>query len=255
MIRRAITLLTTLLLTFATPLAAQRVVAHRGHHSADGAAENSIAALHAADRDGVAIVEIDVIITKDMEMVVAHGPRHSYDGRSVAIGNSDLQTLRTMPLKNGEAIPILDEYLSEARELPDIELFVEMKITGGDIDAVQYFEMVDAKIEEYGLEERTTYISFSREICDLAIAKNKRALYLGSDLSPRKAAKLNYTGINYSIKIMRLHPRWIRKAHELGMEVGIWTANNRNDMEWAIRHNVDYITTDNPLLGLELLAR
>lgn len=255
MIGRVTSLLTALLLLVATPLVAQSVVAHRGHHSAEGATENSLAALHAAQNAGIAIVEIDVIITKDMEMVVAHGPRHSYDGRSVSIGNCDLATLRSMPLENGEVIPTLDDYLREVKSMPNIELFVEMKVTGGDIDQERYFEMVDTKIEEYGIAERTTYISFSRELCHLAAAHNKRVLYLGSDMSPRKAAKLNYTGINYSIKIMRLHPRWIRKAHDMAMEVGVWTANSANDIEWAIRHNVDYITTDNPLLVVELLTR
>lgn len=251
---RTTLLITALFLSIITPLAAQQVVAHRGCHNVEGASPNSIAALHAADSIGLAVVEIDVILTLDKHLVVAHGPRHNSRNKSVHIASTTLETLRQMPLDNGELLPTFEEFLQEVKNLPNITLFVEIKTSGNNVTHDELFTMVDNLIVKHSLIERTSYIAFSKRICDLAAQNNRLALYLGSDTSPRHIAKRNYQGINYSIHILRLNPRWISKAHELGLKVGVWTANSSKDIAWAIKHGVDYITTDNPQLATELIT-
>ena len=39
------------------------------------------------------------------------------------------------------------------------------------------------------------------------------------------------------------------------MKVNAWTVNNAQDMEWLIAHNVDYITTNDPLLLQQILRK
>lgn len=233
-----------------TTLSAQKIVAHRGHHSAEGAAQNAISSLIAADEASIEVVEFDVVMTADNHLVVAHGPNHPADN-NMRIGDTTLDTLRTTPLPNGETLPTLDEYLDVAMRYPNIHMLVEIKIWG-DEDVEACFNAIEDAIAERGLSERATYISFSRKICDLAAEHG--AMYLAGDLSPKRVAKRGYKGISYPTVILRLHPAWIRRAHNLGLEVSIWTVNNRKDAEWAIRHNVDYITTDNPALISECIA-
>lgn len=245
-------LLTSILCTlmWVCTLSAQQIVAHRGHHSAEGATENSITSLHAAHKAGVSIVEFDVCFTADNRAVVAHGPNHPAD-RGMRIADSSLEELRATPLPNGERMATLEEYLDAATQYPDIHLFVEIK-PERDEDVEARFNTIHKSIVERGLAERVTYISFSKPICDLAAEHG--AMYLAGDIRPKRIAERGYKGINYPIAILRLHPNWIKQAHNLGLEVSIWTVNRRRDARWAIRHNVDYITTDNPALIEECIT-
>ena len=54
------------------------------------------------------------------------------------------------------------------------------------------------------------------------------------------------TGIDYSMATLRQHPEWIAEAHQLGLEVNVWTVNREEDMRQCIAWGVDYITTDYP---------
>ena len=248
---RRILVIALVTLLISTSLAAQQIVAHRGHHSAEGAAENSIAALHAAHEAGIDIVEFDVAFTADGHVVVAHGPRHPQSGGEL-ISKTELEILRSVGLDNGEQIPTLEEYLEAACQYPEIGLFLEIKIVGKE-SPDDVFKAVNEIVERHGLQDRVTYISFSKEICDLA--REHGSMYLGGNIKPKSVAKRGYSGINYPEGVLRLKPRWIRRAHDLGLKVSIWTVNNRGGARWAIRHGVDYITTDNPALIQESLER
>lgn len=246
MLRRLLTLTLATLLTIAS-LSAQQIVAHRGHHSAEGSAQNSIASLHAAHRAGIGVVEFDVVFTADGRAVVAHGPKHGGE----PIAQTEFDTLRQTPLENGELLPSLEEYLDVALAYPEIELLLEIKIWGKE-SAEEVFATIDSMVTERGLTQRVTYISFSKQICDLAAERG--ALYLAGDLSPKNILKRGYKGISYPAAILRLHPAWIKRAQRLGLKVSIWTVNQQKGAEWAIRHGVDYITTDNPALIAECIA-
>ncbi|MBP3533394.1 MAG: glycerophosphodiester phosphodiesterase, partial [Alistipes sp.] len=50
------------------------------------------------------------------------------------------------------------------------------------------------------------------------------------------------------------NPKWIKRAHKLGMTVNVWTVNKEEDLRWVIENGVDYITTDNPVLAKKLIA-
>ncbi len=54
---------------------------------------------------------------------------------------------------------------------------------------------------------------------------------------------------------MKKNPKWIDEAHKLGLTVNVWTVNKTEDLKWVIDHNVDYITTDNPVEALSLIGR
>lgn len=66
---------------------------------------------------------------------------------------------------------------------------------------------------------------------------------------------MGYTGLDYNIRILQQNPHWIEEAHELGLLVIVWETNNPDAqwMEWAIDNDVDYITTDFPVIAQEMI--
>lgn len=46
--------------------------------------------------------------------------------------------------------------------------------------------------------------------------------------------------------VLRKHPQWVKEAHDLGLEVNVWTVDSEEDMKYFIGLGVDYITTDYP---------
>ena len=58
--------------------------------------------------------------------------------------------------------------------------------------------------------------------------------------------KLGLAGIDYSMKVLRKNPEWVKQAHDLGLEVNVWTVDEEADMKYFIDLGVDYITTDYP---------
>lgn len=243
MIRKTIIAAIAVIFSIAS-LSAQQIVAHRGYHAASGAPENSIASLHAAHIAGIEVVEFDVVFTADNYAVVAHGPNHPQFG-GVPIAKSTLEDLRATPLSNGELLPTLDEYLETASKYDDLEFFLEIKLLG-DEDLMRVWTTIIATVDRYQLNDRLTYICFDKEMCDIAASRG--AMYLGGDMRPKRALKRGYEGISYSVKVLGENKRWIKKAHKLGLEVNIWTVNRKSDARWAIRNDIDYITTDKPEL-------
>ena len=94
-------------------------IAHRGASARE--VENSLAAFRAADAMGADAVELDVHATADGALVVHHDEmvgRHH-------VAHCALREVREHPLKNGEAVPLLEEALAVIT--PRMIAFVEVK--------------------------------------------------------------------------------------------------------------------------------
>ena len=242
---------TIALLITSGSLSAQNIIAHRGYHAANGAEENSIAALRAAIDAGLYATEFDLNMTEDGEIVVVHGPwlGDKNDADRLNIQRSDFATIRSKQLKNGEVVPTLDEYLAEAAKDGNIRLVIEIKEHATPQIESDVVRKVVAAVKSHKLQERVEYISFRQHICNELVRlapANTPVSYLGGNLTPRYVKGLGYTGISYSVDVLKRIPRWIEEAHRLGLSVGIWTVNDSEDAIWSISKGVDYITTDNP---------
>ena len=112
-------------------------------------------------------------------------------------------------------------------------------------------------LRKYGLVERTDVIAFSHEyglefIKQLPVTK---VFHLNGDLTPAQLKAEGYAGLDYSVKVMKKNPQWVNEAHELGLEVNVWTVNSKEGMEYVISLGVDYITTDEPELLQSVLRQ
>ena len=228
----------------------QEVIAHRGYHAKANGAHNSIGAFVAAIESGFTMSEFDIVRTAEGERIVAHGPKHG----NMKISESSFEKLRTETLVNGEQIPSLTEFLEMTTRYPEARLIVEIKSDTKEEELISC-EVVKRELERLGLLERSTFISFSQQICDYFAKDGYPTLYLTGDMKPKTAKERGYAGINYHSAIYKLKPNWIRKAHNIGLKAGVWTVNSEKIAKWAIRKGLDYITSDDPEMVRNLIEQ
>ena len=196
---------------------------------------------------------VDCCCDIDGELVVVHGPwlGEKNDPDRLNVQRSDLATLRSKRLKNGEAVPTLEEYLAEAATRPSLRLIIEVKDHATPQIETEVVRKVIALVKQHKLQDRVEYIAFRQHVCNEFVRlapSGTPVMYLGSNLTPEYVKGLEYTGISYSVDALKRVPRWIDEAHRLGLKVCIWTVNCSADASWAVEHGVDYITTDNPAM-------
>lgn len=235
-----------LLLAGGAVIAQPKVIAHRGYWTAPESAQNSLASFTKADAIGVYGSEIDVWLTADNKLIVNHDRR--YKGTDVDMEKSTAKEITAIVLPNGENIPTFDAYLKLVASKPDTRLILEMKSLSDYNREDLAAEMIVKELKKYKVLDRTDIIAFSINAC-LAFKKllpDTKIYYLNGDLPPKSIKKLGLAGIDYSMGVLRKHPKWVKEAHEQGLEVNVWTVDSEEDMKYFIGQGVDYITTDYP---------
>ena len=235
-----------LLLAGGAVAAQPKVIAHRGYWTAPESAQNSLASFTKADAVGVYGSEIDVWLTADNKLIVNHDRK--YKGTDIDMEKSTAKEITAIVLPNGENIPTFDAYLKLVASKPDTRLILEMKSLSDYNREDLAAEKIVRELKKYGVLDQTEIIAFSINAC-LAFKKllpDTRIYYLNGDLPPKSIKKLGLAGIDYSMGVLRKHPQWVKEAHELGLEVNVWTVDSEEDMKYFIGLGVDYITTDYP---------
>ena len=250
--------LSVVALCYVGNLYAQEIVAHRGYHAAKGAVENSMAALNAAIEAGLSVVECDVNMTSDGELVVVNGPwlGKRDDADRLNIQRSDLATLRSKRLANGEQVPTLDDFLAVMATNEAIRLIIDIRDHATPQIESDVVRKVVAAVKQHKVQGRVVFTASRQHICNELVRlapSNSEVLYLAGNLTPRYVEGLGYTGIGYSLETLRRLPRWIDEARKLDLKVGIWAVNSADDATWAILQGVDYIATDAPAAVQEVM--
>lgn len=246
---------------------APRVLAHRGFVSADaardGIVENTFTAFAAAHAAGVTYAESDCHLTADGVVVLFH--------------DADLSRVTGDPRK--------------VAEVRHAELSRIMADRGGLItapDALEAFPALrfnlDVKADEAALPlgravarhaDRTLVTSFSdrrrREALDAAraaggtpatsagqgvVARFVAAAGTGSAALVRRAlAGIDALQVPERAGAVRVvTPRTLRLAHAAGVEIHVWTVNDRADMDRLLGLGVDGLVTDRADLALRAVS-
>lgn len=233
-------------LIFSISLLAQpKVVAHRGYWRTDGSAQNSITSFQKAAEIGCWGSEFDVWLTADGVPVVFHDA--TVEG--IRIEDTTYATLMNIRLKNGEFIPTLQQYLTEAQRHPDCRLIFEVKPHRNEKRDFRIAELSVELVNMLGLASRTDYISFSKNACKRLheLAPDAKVAYLNGELSPQEIKDLGWTGIDYNSKVFDNHPDWALEAKQLGLEVNVWTVDGEEALtRFANMPGIDIITTNDP---------
>lgn len=229
-----------------------KVVAHRGAWKKAGTAENSIAALNNAIRLGCGASEFDVHMSADSVLVINHDP--SVQGRPIE--TTDSKELLTIKLANGETLPALSEFLKQGTNQNKTKLVLEIKPSSiskerGIATARRVVQLVRAMQAQAWID----YISFDYDICKELVTLDPyaRVAYLNGDKDPNELKKDNMWGYDYHFSVLKKHESWLSEAQKLGLKTNAWTVNDRDTMVWLLNRGIDFITTNEPELLLEIL--
>lgn len=230
------------------------VVAHRGAWKTQNLPENSIAALKEAIRLQCTGSEFDVWMTADDSLVV----NHDHDFHGLEIEKSTYNELIQFELSNGEKLPTAREYLLAGLESnKTTRLVFEIKPSKiskerGKAIAEKAFKLV----QELKAEKHVVYISFDLGIIEriLELNPSSNCQYLNGELSPLELKAKGIKGLDYYFKTLQKKPEWISEAKREGVVLNAWTVNEQSDLEWMLKNEFEYITTNEPELALELVA-
>ena len=231
-----------------------KIIAHRGYWDCEGGAKNSIFALKKAQEIGAYGSEFDVYMTADGVMVVNHDPTiKSEDGsKSYKIEESTYKEIKDLTLSNGEKLPTVEQYLKQFKKTSCTRVVYELKSHSTPELETKAVEESVRLIKKYGLESRTIFISFSLHACKEfhRLMPENDVQYLSGNLTPEEVHAEGINGIDYQHFVLTLHPDYVKRAHDLGMSVNVWTVNDTHIFKRMVELGVDYVTTDKPKLFL-----
>lgn len=239
-------------------------ISHRGE-SLD-APENSIAAFKLSQERRTDGMECDVHLTADGQVVVAHDDNTGRMGdRLLEIHASTLSELREVNISGAnetypdEHIPLLTEvlpYLGEGREF-----YIELKPGCSELVSA-----VAAVLSKSGIPaEQLVIISFDREM--IALSKKRmpqyRALWLASiwdksvtaDSLLKELEEMKADGIDICINEYLITRDFVRRLHEAGKLVAVWTIDQPYQARRMIEAGVDSITSNRAAALRQFLSR
>ena len=148
-------------------------------------------------------------------------------------------------------MPTIKEYLKKAKEHPETRLVCEIKKQSTPERETAAVEQVVAAVREMGMRGQVEYTTFSdwmvQEIHRLD--PEAKVLFLDSGVfvkTPEYCHEKGYDAISYDMNGLMNHPDYIKRAHDLGMEVTLWIVNDYEVVDWAVKHGVDYVSSDHP---------
>ncbi|MDR2038255.1 MAG: hypothetical protein LBQ60_10050 [Bacteroidales bacterium] len=225
------------------------VIAHRGAWKNTGHPQNSIASLRATIALNCHGSELDVHLTADDSLVVYHDLTH----HGMVIDSTRYSDLIKIPLKNGEKIPTLHEYLSEGMKQAQTKLIIDIKTPKYTPRALENAKAILAKVKEMKAEPWVEFLVGDLDALDMLLANTTLPVaYLGrwknelKEMYPEEILKRRVKYLDYQDVHYKEHPDWIDVFKKNGIHLNAWTVNKEEDMMWFIEQNFDYITTDEP---------
>lgn len=227
------------------------VIAHRGAWKKNNLPENSIASLKEAIRIQCYGSEFDVHMTSDHVLVI----NHDDDYQGLVIAKTTYEELRKKKLSNGEEIPTLESYLKEAKKQKGTKLILEIKEDKEQTDMIRVTEDVIAMVKKYKMEPWLEYISFNYKVLKRVLELDPKAkvAYLNGEIGAEQLKNDGLTGVDYHFSVYQKEEGWFTKVRALGLTLNAWTVNKKQDMEWLLSKQADYITTNEPELLFEVL--
>jgi len=242
-----------------------RVLAHRGFvpRDADGIAENTVAAFAAAHAAGATYVESDCHLTADGVVVFFHDDdlrRVTGDPRAIAeVRHSELEQIMADRGGLATTTEVLDAFPTLRFNL-DVKAAAAAQPVGRAIaphaDRVLLTSFSDARrrraldaARHLGGEPATSAGRGTMVRVLLALATGSQALVTHA---LRGVDALQVPERQGPLRIVT--PRLLRAAHAAGVEVHVWTVNDRVDMDRLLDLGVDGLVTDRADIALAAVA-
>lgn len=213
-------------------------IGHRGARAYEP--ENTLRSFKRAIELGVDAVEFDVRKTKDNELVIIHSADvNKTTNGSGSVNEFTLEQIKNFVTDKGEQIPTLEEVLDSIGS--QVKLFVELKENGIEKEVLEL-------ISKKGLMKSTVIISFHedalRKVRELNDKVEIGLIYVRHKNPIKFALELK---AKYLLSLYRFtHTVNIKKAHEKGLKVIVWTINKKEEVIEYKKKGVDGIASDKP---------
>jgi len=231
-----------------------KVIAHRGAWKNTGAPENSIASLNHAAKLGCEGSEFDVHMSADSLPVICHDAHI----QNLSIARTPASELLALRLSNSEPLPTLENYLKAGMEQNKMKLILEIKPSEiGKEASIALTRKIVALVERLHAQAWVDYISFDYDVCKEVnvLAPYANAAYLKGDKTPEELAADKLYGFDYHFSILQKNPTWVADAKRLNLTVNVWTVNEKPMLQDLLQQNVDFITTNEPEMLLEMVRK
>lgn len=233
------------------------VIAHRGASAYK--LENSLSAFKYAFELGADAIELDIWMTKDRKIVIAH------DRNTKRIANKDLiipessyDEIRSLKLNNNEQIPTLEEVLSIVP--PGKKVYIEIKCAFENGEAGNIFPEIIDVLNSSGRVNDCSFISFNHE----ALIKSRVEMpdvptyFLSAEKNHLNniidIVKTNsFTGLDIHYPVLESNSSIFKEEK---MSLIVWTVNSDEEIKRMLNNPlVRAITTDKPDRVLKLMKK
>lgn len=239
-----------------------KVIAHRGANKK--APQNTIPAFATAINEGTNGFETDVHLSKDSIPVICHN--YTIDATSDGRGEVTSYTLEELKKFDfgsyfsadfkDTPLPTLDEFL-ELTSKSDCEIInIELKCPK-DNNILRLVEETLKSVKKYGCLDRVIISSFSPKVLSTVKQADPRCrtAFLYPISHPSVCRMILYPFFMVKkIKADIIHPaslvvtkELVEIAHNLGIQVNVWTVNDKKTIIKLLNYGVDGIITDCPL--------
>ena len=223
-----------------------KYIAHRGYSNAN--VDNTEASYLEASTLDFYGIETDVKVTSDGFYVCNHDDTAVFeDGTELVVKNSTRAELLEKRLKGAtkdtEYMCTFERYLEICKESQKVAI-IEFKT-----------EFTDAQIEEIFEIVNTVYTLEKAVVIDFDFGQIKRAKKINDSIPYQYLIGFpNFINIDYALKnginlsfnktVLNIFPGYIKRAHKNGLEVGVWTVDDKQDIANFIAKGVDYVTSN-----------
>lgn len=238
-----------------------KIWAHRGASAA--APENTMEAFRLAHEMGADGIELDVHLTADGEVVVAHDETISRcsngQGRLLDLTLAELRAFDFSYGKPGYRevrIPTLAEVLAFAKDT-GMTVNVELKTFPIAYEGIEALAL--QRVREAGMENRVVWSSFNHyslmRLRELAPDAAIGLLYMEPLYRPgRYAADFGAQAVHPFAPTL-LNPGVVEDCRANGIGIHVWTVDAEDDLETCARMELDAVITNVPDVARRVIGR
>ncbi len=229
-----------------------QIWAHRG--ASGYAPENTMEAFRLAKHLKADGIELDIHMTKDGRLVVAHDETidrcSNGTGRIIDMTLKELKSYdfsNHLPDYKNVKIPTLEEVLYFVKST---SMTVNIEIKSGIVNYEGIEEKAISLVEKLGLKKKVIYSSFNHYSLMLVKQIDKAVpvglLYSEAIVDPHKYAEYLKAEAIHPFYYTLALPDIVRKCHEKGILVNPWTVNTAEHLAWMFKEGVNAVITNFP---------
>lgn len=223
-----------------------KVVAHRGGSIEAGVPDNSLAALDYSIEQGLFAMEVDIYVTKDDQVVVAHA-----SGADKINGfypwDATYAQLASARLSNGERLPLLEDFLDRILEAGSTRLWLDVKsitavpATEADEYSSRAAERAAEIIREKKANNFVEFIVGKASVLRSALSAAKgdwNTAYMNTGVSPTRFLTAGTTWANFSINNIFFNNGSVSGDYTMedyvnsGIKVSVYNVDSDENRAW-----------------------